>query len=72
LSIVTSPEGFALTCHECGRVTILDAEAQRKILAELKLPAQRKIIDCSCGRYQWALAAGPKLPTAAEVATAKV
>ena len=68
---VTNSEGLSLTCHECGRVTVLDAETQRKILGELTRPAMQKMIDCACGRYQWALAAGPKLPRA-EMAPAGV
>jgi hypothetical protein len=45
-----------LHCLECQRVTVLDSQAQQVILEELKMPSQRKILDCSCGMYQWALA----------------
>jgi hypothetical protein len=49
-----------LHCLECQRVTVLDSQAQRAILAELKLPAQRKIITCQCTRFEWGLGAIPK------------
>ncbi len=62
-----------LTCHECGRVTVLDAEAQQKLLRELARPAKLKIIDCPCGAYQWGLetsrGACSKNPISAESAS---
>jgi hypothetical protein len=48
-----------LACGECGRTTALDAATQTKILGELTRPAQAKIIECSCGRYQFVLSAAP-------------
>lgn len=47
-----------LECLECGHVVHLDADAQKKILAELKRPAEVRVIDCPrCARFQWGLAA---------------
>ncbi len=46
-----------LICRECGHTRVLDAKEQAAIVAELKMPAQTKIIDCPCGRFQWGLAA---------------
>ena len=51
-----------LECRHCGHVLILDARQQEAILAELTRPAQHKIIDCVCRRFQFALTAGPVRP----------
>ncbi len=45
-----------LECMECGRSLDIDAEAQKKILRDLTLPAHVKVIECRCGRFQWGLA----------------
>ena len=50
-------DSLRLECRECGRVVVLDSAAQAKIIAELKLPAQRKLIDCPCSRFQFVLGA---------------
>ncbi len=46
---------LVLTCRACGHTITLDHTAQTKILAELRLPSQRKILDCQCGAYQFVL-----------------
>jgi hypothetical protein len=51
------PDNLHLECRECGRAMVLDASAQAAIVKELKLPAQRKLIDCTCGRFQFVLGA---------------
>lgn len=51
-------EPMELVCRECGRVIVLEAAEQEKIIAQLKLPAARKIVECEC-HSQIALAARP-------------
>lgn len=46
-----------LACQECGRTMVLAAGQQQQILAELVRPAQSKIIECGCGKFQFILAA---------------
>jgi hypothetical protein len=46
-------------CIECGRVMSLNADAQAAVLSELTQPSHAKIIECPCGRYQFALSARP-------------
>jgi hypothetical protein len=46
-----------LVCAVCRTTQTLDAQAQREILQELKLPAHRKIVECSCAVSQFILAA---------------
>jgi hypothetical protein len=52
-------EPLRLDCRACDRVTVLDPDQQTAILAELTKPAHSKVLDCRCGRYQFALTAGP-------------
>lgn len=51
-------EPLTLVCRDCLRVIVLDGAQQEKILAELKLAAARKIIECACSS-QIVLAARP-------------
>ena len=51
---------LVLTCGECGRITVPSAAEQTAILAQLVCPAQRKILGCSSGHYQFGLATRPR------------
>lgn len=50
-----------LKCRNCGTTLKLNAAARARILATLKRPAQRHIVECPCGAYQWVLGAGRSL-----------
>ena len=45
-----------LQCEECQCETVLRVRDQLEILSRMKRPAIREIIECHCGKYQWALA----------------
>jgi uncharacterized protein with PIN domain len=48
-----------LECQLCGEIKVLTAQEQAAIVAELKAPAARKIIDCEgCGKTAWSLGRG--------------
>lgn len=46
-----------LECRNCGTSVELDAAEKARILATLKRPAQRHVVECACGAYQWVLGA---------------
>jgi hypothetical protein len=46
-----------LECGACGGVKVLDRADQAAILAELTMPAARRILECPCGRFQRVLGA---------------
>ena len=58
-------EPLTLDCLHCGNIILLDADAQKKIRRELKLPSHAKIVECACGRYQFILGLRPALQKAA-------
>lgn len=51
-----------LSCHECGHVTVFSQQETASIVRELTMPAQAKIVECRCQKFQFVLAARAKRP----------
>lgn len=51
-----------LTCKHCKKETIISKEESARLLTllDINFPSQRVTVECSCGRYQFILAAEEK------------